>query len=96
MFHSYDGDDNVAPATGDSSMNAVAAEPGIRHEEAAHSGYGEEPDTSYGATTFEPEAPEQNQNGFRRDDDYSNNRGRSDNDAQTNNEPFSSNIKEDG
>lgn len=77
-------------------MNTVAAEPEVRAEETEPSGYGEEPETSYAPPPFETDATEQSQNGFRRDDDYSNNRGRGENDAPMNHEPFSSNIKEDG
>jgi len=92
----YDGDDNAAPVAGDSSMNAVAAEPEIKADDTEPSGYGEEPETSYVAPPFKTEAAEQNHNGFGRDDDYSNNRGRGDNDVAMSHEPYSSNIKEDG
>jgi len=89
----YDGDD-TAPAAGDSSMNAVAAEPEPKAEEP--SGYGEEPETSYVPPPFETDVTEPNQNGFRRDDDYSSNRGRGDNDTSMNHEPFGASMKEDG
>ena len=77
-------------------MNTVAAEPEVNHEEMEPSGYGEEPEGSYVAPPFETHTSEQNQNGFRRDDEYSASRGRGENEVQTHSEPFGSNIKEDG
>jgi hypothetical protein len=77
-------------------MNTVTAEPEIKADHAETSGYGEEPETSYVPPPFETTPTEHNQNGFRRDDDYSNSRGRGDNDAQMHHEPFGSSIKEDG
>jgi hypothetical protein len=77
-------------------MNTVIAEPETKAENAEPSGYGEEPETSYVPPPFETAPTDHNQNGFRRDDDYSNNRGRGENDAPMHHEPFSSNIKEDG
>lgn len=77
-------------------MNTVAAEPDVNQEYSGPSGYGEEPDTSYIPPPFERDASDQHQNGFKREDDYSNNRGRGDNDTHMNNEPFGLSIKEDG
>ena len=77
-------------------MNAVAAEPEINQEQPGASGYGEEPDTSYVPPPFETDASDQHQNGFKREDDSSVNRGRGDTDTHTNSEPFGASIKEDG
>jgi hypothetical protein len=77
-------------------MNAVAAEPEINQEQPGSSGYGQEPDTSYVPPPSETDASDQHQNGFKREEDYSGNRGRGDNDTHMNSEPFGASIKEDG